>query len=195
MLKSKLSSRKFKESEKGTAVVESIPVLFLMVLIMNFSLGFFGAIHTGILNSIGAYNYTIETFRYRSNLMYFRPGAAPKFNYSISHNRVHGILTDGAEKSPDEDRGLWPATIRPITLNYVKGDAQKGLLRYSDGATDHNGDSLAESTRNYGSSGDATNVWTASSNYIPQENTSIQTPRVWVKTVYGMCIDADCGDN
>lgn len=186
--------RQFKKTEKGTAVIESIPVLFLMVLIMNFSLGFFGAIHTGILNSIGAYNYAIETFRYRSNLMYFRPGAAVKFNYSVSHNRVHGILTDGAEKTPDEDRGLWPATIRPITLNYVKDDAQKGLMRYTNG-TDNNGDSLTESARNYGGLGDATNVWTASSIYVPQQNTSIQTPRVWVKTVYGICIDADCGDN
>jgi hypothetical protein len=58
--------RQFKKSEKGMAIMETIPVLFLLVLVFNFSLGFFGAIHSGILNSIASYNYTLETFRFQA---------------------------------------------------------------------------------------------------------------------------------
>jgi len=173
MLKKKLHSLK-KKKQKGMAVIEAIPVLFMMVLVFNFSLGFFGAIHSGILNSIGAYNYTMETFRYRSNLMYFRPGADNK-NYKKSMNRVHGVIKDGSEESPNEAKGVWPATVRDITFN--------GVTRST--ASD-------ESDRGYGGRTSNTNVWFANSTYVPSTGSAIQSPRIWIKTVYGICINADC---
>lgn len=48
-------------NEKGMAVLEMIPILVVFVLFINFSLGFFGAIHSGILNSIASRNYAFET--------------------------------------------------------------------------------------------------------------------------------------
>lgn len=182
--------RTFKKSEKGMAMVETIPVLFMLVLVFNFSLGFFGAIHSGILSSISSYNYAMETFRFRSNLMYFRPGGNVT-NYSASKNRVHGTTKEGSEFSAvgAEDKGRWPAAVRGITFNFVPTDDKKNLK----GALDASGGETTD--RAFGNKSSESNIWHADSNYIPQEGgTAIQTPRIWIKTVYGICITADCGD-
>ncbi len=177
--------RKFKKSEEGMAIIEAIPVLFMLVLVFNFSLGFFGAVHSGILNSVASYNYTLETFRFRSNLMYFRP-AGGTINYDKSKNRVHGTTQEGSVVQAKEDKGKWPATMRGITLNYNKEDPKRALANANtQGGT--------ESNRNFGGKGSSNNIWTAISEYSP-DDTPIQTPRIWIKTVYGICITADCGD-
>ena len=180
MLKKHITLAKNK-NQKGMAVLEAIPVLTLMVIVLNFSLGFFGAIHSGILNSIGAYNYTIETFRYRSNLMYFRPGLDNK-NYKLSMSRVHGVVKDGSEESPNEAKGVWPATVREVTFNYQKGNADRSVAEAENN----------ESERGYGGRSNNKNVWYANSEYVPTAGSTIQTPRIWIKTVYGICINADC---
>ena len=168
-----------RKKQKGMAVIEAIPVLFMLVMVFNFSLGFFGAIHSGILNSIGSYNYAMETFRYRSTLVYFRPGVKEK-NYKSSGNRVHGITKDGSEQAANEAKGSWPVTFRAITFNYVKEDPSRNVA------------GISESERKYGGRTSRTNIWFATSEYTPDESGSIQTPRIWLKTVYGMCINADC---
>lgn len=180
MLKRKLSLAKNK-NRNGMAVLEAIPVLTLMAVILNFSLGFFGAIHSGIINSIGAYNYSLETFRYRSNLMYFRPGVDNK-NYKAAMNRVHGVIKDGSEESPNESKGSWPATVREVMVNYVKNSPNRSIAEAEAG----------ESDRGYAGRGGNSNIWTANSEYVPQLGSTIQSPRIWVKTVYGICINADC---
>ncbi len=188
MLKTMKSRKKFKKSEEGMALVETIPVLFMLVLVFNFSLGFFGAIHSGILNSIGSYNYALETFRYRSNLMYFRPGAETT-NYKLSNNRVHGVTKDGSDHQTTEDKSRWPATVRPITFNYVKETPAKTLTTLGTGLY---GSICDDSGCRTFDKAATENVWNASSTYVPQTGTAIQTPRIWVKTVYGICISADC---
>ena len=163
-----------KKNNRGSALIESIPVLFMIVIVFNFSLGFFGAIHSGILNSIGAYNYTMETFRFRSNLMYFRPGGGTA-HYAKSMNRVHGIIGDGYKKS-DFDKGRWPATIRRIVLS-------------TKGTEIGNGEDSTDLHKKNKKSG----VWSIISSYAPEdEDNSPKIPEIWIKTVYGICINADC---
>lgn len=180
MLRKKLHPLKHKY-RKGMAVLEAIPVLTLMVIVLNFSIGFFGAVHSGILNSIGAYNYAFETFRYRSDLMYFRPGVDNK-NYKRAMNRIHGVVKDGTEESPNEAKGSWPATVREVMVNYQKNSASRSIAEAENN----------DAERNYGGRGGNRNVWTVTSLFVPQEGSTIQTPRIWVKTVYGICINADC---
>lgn len=183
--------RKNKRSEKGMAVIESIPVLFMLALIFNFSLGFFGAVHSGILNSIASYNYSLETFRFKSNLVYFRPGGGTT-NYVNSLSRVHGTIQDGSEDSGDNkaDDGKWPATMRGITFNYKSGTPGRDLASIQDS---QNGKIAGtESARDYKKNPDSTNIWAAISTYKPSTGDAIQTPRIWVKTVYGICLTADC---
>jgi hypothetical protein len=170
--KSKLK-RNSKKNNKGMALIEALPVLFMVILIFNFSLGFFGAIHSGILNSIGSYNYTMETFRFRSNLVYFRPGGGVA-NYAKSMNRVHGVTADGY-KMEDSRKGKWPVTIRSVT---VSGN---GKLQ---GSTEVDNHSLANKS---------TSVWRAISSYTANsEDDAPKTPEIWIKTVYGICLNAEC---
>lgn len=155
------------------AMIEALPVLFMVILVFNFSLGFFGAIHSGILNSVASYNYTLETFRFRSNLMYFRPGAGPS-HYAKAMNRVHGVVGDGSAKK-DVQRGKWPATVRSIAVSGVDKMESKYLSQ-----SDHNKSSQ-------------TSVWKAIAGFTASsEEDAPVTPEIWVKTVYGICLNADC---
>lgn len=173
-------NRRFKKSEKGMALIESIPILFLMAVILNFSLGFFGAIHSGILNSIASYNYSLETFRYRSNLMYFRPGGDVNNNYKLTNNRVHGTIKEGSEVDDYNEDQKWATTVRSITFNNSLSGS-----KFCD----------TEDCRQYEDNPDpgSKNLWKTNSQYTPDSNNSVLTPRIWVKTVYGICLNADCG--
>ncbi len=180
--------RKNKNSEKGMAIVESIPVLFMLALIFNFSLGFFGAVHSGILNSMASYNYALETFRFKSNLMYFRPGAETTNNL-LSQNRVHGTTQDGTE-ALTEEKGAWPVTLRAITFNYKSGTAGRDLATVQDSKNVKS--PVSEPEREFRSSAPDNNVWSFTSKSVPKEGNTVQTARVWIKTVYGICLNADC---
>jgi hypothetical protein len=98
--------RCFISNQAGMAVIEMIPMLLVTVLFFGFSLGFFGIIHSGVLNSVGARNYTFETFMNKSNLIYFRTITDTK--YDTVGARIHGIRSERGQ-------GLeWQATSRPI---------------------------------------------------------------------------------
>lgn len=109
MLKNQFLKKKLKE-QKGMAIMELIPIMIIIVLLFNFSLGFFGAIHTGILNQMAARNYAFETFRNRSNLMYFREGGSEDVFYKDFGMRLHGTVTDNTKAPKDR----FVATARPI---------------------------------------------------------------------------------
>ncbi|MFZ3229585.1 MAG: hypothetical protein WA160_05225 [Pseudobdellovibrio sp.] len=186
--------RKFKKSEKGMAIFEAIPVLFMLALLFNFSLGFFGAVHSGILNSIASYNYTLETFRFKSNLIYFRPGGRLT-NYAASQARVHGTIQDGSEDIGDNkaDAGKWPATTRGITFNYKLNTPGRDLASIQDRVNNQNVKVAgSESNHNYNSTSDPNYIQTITSKYLPKVGDTIQTPRIWIKTVYGICLNAEC---
>ncbi len=97
------------------AIIESIPFLVIFLVLLGYSIGFFGVVHSGILQSIAARNYTFETFRHRSNLVYFRDN---RFNmpietirYQLRGHRFHAIVSD---ESTNAD-GFY-ATERKIAL-------------------------------------------------------------------------------
>lgn len=163
------------------AFVEAIPVLFMLVILFNFSLGFFGALHSGILNSIASYNYTMETFRFRSNLIYFRPGGELS-HYAAAMNRVHGVVADGTDNS-DLRKKDWPATVRAIAFVNT-GDNKKLDLKPDE-------DSVSRSFA--GHANDEKNVWSIKSDYSPDNvGEGAETPEIWIKTVYGICLNAEC---
>ena len=98
-------------NEKGLASIEATVLLVLFISLVYYSFGFFGIVHTAILHNIHARTYVFETFRHRTNLMYFRsnrPGAV--FHYYNQMTRLHGINTDAHEASAQV------ATERPISM-------------------------------------------------------------------------------
>lgn len=172
----KTSCKPLLKNEKGMAVFELIPTLFIYMLLINFSLGFFGIVHSGILQSIAARNYTFETLRHRADVVYHRNKDQKPFDRS--GQRYSGIIL---EHQPGENVG-WPATARPIAF------------ASSFGGTDKDGVNLAaRGTAAVKGEQDIHNNQVRTLNESVR-NESIGVKSVWIKTVYGICIDSKCGD-
>jgi len=110
MLSFKQNRKNNLKNQKGMAIIELVPIMIIIILLFNFSLGFFGAIHTGILNSMAARNYAFETFRHRSNLTYLREGGADIVTYTEEGFRLHATTSDNAKGNKEQ----FIATGRPI---------------------------------------------------------------------------------
>lgn len=157
--------------QKGLSNIEMIPVLLLFALLFNFTLGFFGVVHSGILQSIAARNYAFETFRNRSNLNRFRPQvdeANSKIIFNAVGYRFHSVRTENA----GSDTESWLATARPIRFiaaNQAEPDETN--------ITDH---SLVNQIKDPGKASD---VYTGDDGGLDN---------VWVKVIYGICVTHNC---
>lgn len=160
-------------NSRGNAMIEIIPILAIFILIVNFALGFFGLIHSGILNSIGARNYAFETFRNRADLRYLRDnGASADFTYAKSQQRFHVIRSESAR-----DADSFVATKRAIKFSEVSAFSPSG-----GGSDEEKG--LAEHNQN--------------KRILEQKRASEAgikegTNNAWVRTAYGICLTAHCG--
>lgn len=167
MLKSKKS---LLNNEDGTAMIEVLPVIFVIITFITFSLGFFGAIHSGILNSIAARNYAFETFRHRSDLVYFRSNGDPdtaQLSYKNIGLRLHGV---NSENSPGGGDPKWYASTRPININLL---ASQKEVEQSGTSSEHN-------------------------QQVPfikdgERNERVGVNPIWLKSTYGICLNAACG--
>ncbi len=163
-------------SQRGLAIVEALPLLFVFLILLSFGLGSFGVIHTAILNSIAARTYAFETFRHRSNLNYFRDARQEKIStYVDTANRLHGVQSDMMVGRTDD--AFW-ATERTVSM----GLGQKLYLEKSrsDIAT-HNsvlpGSGLAEKKK-----------------ISEQGQGKLEANPTWVILEYGICLNSRCGD-
>ncbi len=93
------------------ATLEALPLLIVFMVLFAYSLGSFGVIHSGILNSIAARTYAFEIFRHRTNLTYLRSNAENSMYYTQFHNRIHTVVS---ENQVGDD--LFPATERRIAM-------------------------------------------------------------------------------
>lgn len=164
-----LNSVKFPtNNERGNAMIEIVPILAIFILLVNFALGFFGLIHSGILGSIAARNYAFETFRNRADLHYLRdiPGSPADFSYSNAGLRYHAIRSEASRSQEG-----FEATRRPIRFSEIRGVAEE------TGLGEHNlkVKGIAEGQR-------------ASENGIDEG-----VNPAWVRTAYGICLNANCG--
>lgn len=163
-------------NQKGMATIEMIPILILFVVLVNFTLGFFGVIHSGILNSIAARNYAFESFRNRANLNYLRDenmGANNPF-YSLEGFRYHSIVAEDAKQD-----NSWVATKRPIKFSDLKTGSDPIA-----GTGEHNSviRRMAEEKK--------------TSEYFTGQNKNdgnAGVSPVWIMTTYGICLNATCG--
>lgn len=161
----KKSSVSILSNNKGMAIFETIPIMVVIVLFVNFSLGFFGAIHTGILNSIASRNYAFHTFRNRSNLVYFKD--KNNIHFEKMHARLHGSVSEKAiSKNADE----WNATSRKIDF-----------IKFENPAAEIIGNDKSQHNR----------IKDLPSGRINESVHQGVNP-IWVKTRYGICLDAIC---
>lgn len=166
MLKAK---RKLLNNEKGMAALELVPILFVIVLFINFSLGFFGAIHTGILNSMASRNYAFETFRNRSDLTYFRSNAqTDKIHFSKNMFRVHGTISESQAGS---------TTSAP---NWIPSARTIDFFSFNNRAADVVGNTTQEHDKTLG--------------LEEGRNQRVAVNPIWIKTLYGICLNASCSN-
>jgi hypothetical protein len=160
-----LKKLKTKKNQKGFATIEMIPIMVVIALLLNFALGFYGIVQTGILNSVAARNYAFETFRNRTNLVYFHDtradGNSKKFN-----SRVHGIASEFRASG--------------------SGDAQVTLRRIGFGLNPQN---VNDSGSHEPGPGDSRGIFGIKQNV---RNDSIESAPVWVRPMYGLCLNAKC---
>lgn len=155
---------------KGMATIEMIPIMIVIAILINFALGFFGVIHTGILNSIAARNYAFETFRNRTNLMYFhdvRQITTSDQHFKKYNSRVHGIAS--------ENRGSDNAAI--VTLRKI-----------GFGMSPDPGTKTDQSVHEPGGGGDR-GVFGIEEGV---RNEDVDSAPVWVRPAYGICLNAKC---
>lgn len=162
-----LKIKKNRKKQKGMAALEIIPIMVVVVILLNYTLGFFGAIHSGILNSIAARNYAFETFRQRSNLTYFRETPTDNsVNYYKEKFRFHGIIGENAKSKGSDSSPI-------ATTRYIAFAPTAEKLGESGSAQDHN--------KGIDTMGTA-------------RNEKYEANPIWIKTAYGICINHDCGD-
>lgn len=155
--------------EKGMATLEMVPILVVIAILLNFALGFFGVIHTGILNSIAARNYTFETFRHRTTLVFFhdfiedrQKGGNKRYN-----SRVHGIASD--VRGNDTNKAV--ATTRTIGFGMNPEDESNRAVR--DPASETGG------------------IFSIEAHKRIEDDSLISAP-VWVRPMYGICLNNKC---
>ncbi len=163
-------------NNSGMAVMEMIPILIIVVLLLNFSLGFFGVIQTGILNSIAARNYAFETFRHRANLNYFyREGAQESqlSSYSKYGFRFHGIASE------NRTGDTWIASSRSIAFVQPFGgiDADGKVL------------AIQRNMQNAESDLHNNKIFTIRDD---GSRTLIGAAPIWIRPTYGICVRASC---
>ena len=106
------------KNNRGLATIEATVLIVLFVSLVYYAFGFFGIIHTAILHNIHARTYAFETFRNRTNLMYFRSNRTGGFHYYNEGTRLHGINTEGGG-------GEQIATERPISLGLTLDESNR----------------------------------------------------------------------
>jgi hypothetical protein len=157
-------------NERGLAVLEMIPVIIVVGVMLRYSYGFFGVIHSATLQSIAARNYAFETFRHRSNLSILREGTyRADYRYKLGA-RLHGIKD---ERFPSLGDPKWEPSLRPITF--------PGDLKDTVGS---NSFSARKNEQNKLTSPDA--------KYDRDVGEGVNS--VWLAIRYGMCLDHRCGD-
>src|SRR3954470_13658035 len=147
-------------NDRGTAMLETVPLLVIFVVLTSFGMGFFGVVHTAILHSIAARTYSFETFRQRTNLYYYREDAsgensAKSINFSKKGWRYHAVQHE------TDTRDKFVATTRPIALG-------RAIAGQDSNETTHNKNIFA----------------------ILPRNERVSVNPVWVMVGYGICLNA-----
>ena len=162
----KAQKKEILTSQRGMALVETLPLLFIFLLLLGYGVGFFGIVHTSTLNTIAARTYAFETFRNKTNLVYFRTTTN---HFNDMGLRIHGIASEISveDTSPATING-WPATTRPLAIGVNPAENAR------DDVDMHN-----------------TRVFEIRDGI---RNTGVSVSPVWVMTSYGICLTYDCGD-
>jgi hypothetical protein len=154
-------------NQSGMALLETIPILVVFIVLLAYGLGFFGIVHTGILNSISARAYAFETFRNRANLVYFRDRATSSghSHFAFKETRFHAIANEGEARS---DNACCNATLRELAMGREQPSTNTPASVHTQKII-NNGE-------------------------VRFRKGGVESSPAWIMVGYGICINANCGD-
>ena len=170
------------KNQKGMAVLEALPIIWVMFILLGATLGSWGIVHTSILHSIAARNYNFFLFNNRSDLAYLRDfskqdgyvglkaevhGRYYRIDNSTGHGKRFSYIVAKLPTLTTETQ----ATLRRVDFRNITYDDRDKFL---EGGYAH------------------TNIDTA--NKVPDRNKKTKVEPAWIMVGYGICLSANCGD-
>ena len=169
----------FIKNQKGLVILETIPIIWVMFVLMGATLGSWGIVHTATLNSIAARNYIFFIFNNRADLSYLRDFSQQEY--------------PGTPLAMDTSR------------KYFRGKGKR--FSYINKENVSSGDSTEYATRRRVSFGDnlqtdivnnRTNLLTPSDHNRVYNQVSSggrnkkRVHKAWIMVGYGICLCANC---
>ena len=124
-----MKKQNFLVNQRGIAMVEMLPLLFIFVILFGLTFGLWASIHTGMLQSIAARHYAFQVLNNRTHFIYHRDTSKPNNKetyYGKDRKRFFAII----EGYTGDDPKL---VGQKSTINLFN----KGVLNVSE----HSGDS------------------------------------------------------
>lgn len=158
-------------NRKGMAILEVLPLFIVFMIFLSFTIGYWSAIHTGIMNSIGARSFAFSTFRHRANTDFFsdNPGRGV-YHYGSKGFRIHYVISEEQSMS-DERTG---AVKRSIEFGQRPG-AQDNFPSNVEDLHNKSVHALGTNSRE------------------GNRNRKIKVNPIWVQIAYGLCVTPQCG--
>ena len=72
-----MKKQEFLKNQRGIAMVEMLPLLFIFVIVFGLTYGLWTSIHSGTLQSISARHYAFEVINNRTHFIYHRDIVSP----------------------------------------------------------------------------------------------------------------------
>ncbi len=172
-------------NSKGFAVLESVPLLLVLMMLLGATLGSWGLVHTAILNSIAARHNAFFILNHRPDLHYRRdfgpheyPGLSPltaDMRYYYGNNQSRFFFVKSEKNSSGRNR---TATTRFV--NFLNPQSKKEYYPEEQG--------FLKSAQQH-------NLLVTQESQMPARK--IATQRVdpaWIMVGYGICLNSTCGE-
>ena len=167
------------QNQKGLALLEVVPIMFIMFLLLGVTLGSWGVVHTAITYSISARHYNFYIFNNRSDLSYLRDCCTEDWG---SDPNKHFLLKA-------RDRNWSPSGARFSMINSVvppDPNQQYSAVRF---ANFNNRTSDYSSRDKFIDGRGHREIY----NLPGDRNRELKADPVWIMVGYGICFDAACG--
>ena len=170
-------------NQRGIAILEILPVIVMFIAFFSLLFGFWGAIHSGTLQSIAARHYSFEVINLRT------------------HIEIHRDYTTTTPQSIGRKDLYNRQSYRSFAVVHSQGRPDPELVARTRGIgffSDINRENSQEPEGNFqaapGSSSAPNYIGTRFEQALP--HSELHPPRnpLWIMTGYGICLQAQCSD-
>ena len=167
------------KDKKGIAMLEALPIIWVMFVLLGATLGSWGIVHTAVLNSIAARHAIFFYFNHRSDLSYLRDFGNQDYsrlnNLDPKNKKIYfGEMGKRYSFITSEDTDFSSSNPgQRATLRRV--DFRKPTYTDRDGFLDASGHNRIH-------------------DLVPARNTREKVGPAWIRVGYGICLNYKCGN-